>query len=269
MLRKAGYPVPALLLQEPDPGILGEPFEIIERLEGQALWPALVFANPERQRDLLCRFGFLLAQLHQLDWRSFAEHPELYENNPALLLEETLSHYRSLYTKYNLNGFLQVVDWLDARKHKIAVQPAVVHQDFHANNVFLCTDGRFAVIDWTQLAVSDYRIDLCWSWLIMGDFGNPVWGEQISNAYRSHSRRSVAHLEYFRVIVCMKLLASTVISLGFRPEELGLRPEAAQVSGKQLPIYQQLSQQLQTITGLTVLELEDALAKLAGGTNQS
>src|SRR5215510_5665785 len=41
LLQKAGYPVPGLLLQETEPAILGKPFEIIDQLEGQALWPIL------------------------------------------------------------------------------------------------------------------------------------------------------------------------------------------------------------------------------------
>jgi len=38
---QAGYPVPALLLQETDTQELGKPFEIIKMLEGQALWSIL------------------------------------------------------------------------------------------------------------------------------------------------------------------------------------------------------------------------------------
>jgi aminoglycoside phosphotransferase (APT) family kinase protein len=53
LLQRAGYPVPGLLLQETNLELLGKPFEIIEKLEGQALWPALASANPEQQQRLL------------------------------------------------------------------------------------------------------------------------------------------------------------------------------------------------------------------------
>ena len=269
LLQSVGYPIPGLLLQETNLEILGKPFEIIEKLEGQPLWPELVSATPDRQRQLLSRFGSLLAQLHQLNWRHFSEHRDMYEANPTLLIEEMLSHYRSLYTKYDLRGFLQIVEWLAIHKHEIPIQPAVVHQDFHANNVFLCSDDQLFVIDWTQFAVSDYRIDLCWSLLIMGDFGNMDWGKQIWDGYLSHAGHSVDHMDYFHVIVDMKLLASTVISLKFSPEELGLRPETAQISREQVPIYQQLSLRLQTITGVSIPELEEIFGEISGGTHQS
>jgi aminoglycoside phosphotransferase (APT) family kinase protein len=259
LLQKAGYPVPALLLQETEPRILGKPFEIIDKLEGQALWPVLASAEFHQEGQLLSRFGYLLARLHQLDWRLFTGNPDVYEKNPMLLLDEIISQYHALYTKYDLKGFIHIVDWLDTHKHEISVRPAVVHQDFHANNVFLCSDDQLFVIDWTQFVVSDYRIDLAWTLLIMGDLGNVNWGKQIFDAYTSNSNVPIEHLDYFKVIVYMKLLASTVISFTFGPKELGLRPEASALTKEQLSIYKQLTQRIRNITGLTVPELDDIL----------
>jgi aminoglycoside phosphotransferase (APT) family kinase protein len=254
-----GYPVPALLLQETDPEILGKPFEIIQKLEGQALWPVLATAHVDQQRQLLSRFGKLLAQLHKLDWRLFTFDSDVYEKYPGRLLDEIISQYRSLYTRYNLKDFLQVLDWLDSHKQEISVRPAIVHQDFHANNVFLCSNDQLFVIDWTQFAVSDYRIDLAWTLLIMGDLGNPDWGKQIFNAYSSQYKDPIEDLDYFHVIVIMKLLASTVISFTFGPEELGLRPEAINLTKEQISIYERLSQRIQNITGLRVSEVDRLL----------
>jgi aminoglycoside phosphotransferase (APT) family kinase protein len=203
-----------------------------------------------------------LAQLHQLDWRLFSEHPDAYEKDPILLLEEVISQYRLLYTKYKLNGFIRMVDWLDVHKYEIPVRPAVVHQDFHANNVLLCSNDELCVIDWTQCAVSDYRIDLAWTLLIMGRLGNPDWGKQILNAYALDSNRPIEHLDYFHVLVAMKLLASTVISFHFSPAELGLRLETMELTKEQLSIYKRLSQRVQNITGLTLPELEDMLERI-------
>jgi hypothetical protein len=96
----------------------------------------------------------------------------------------------------------------------------------------------------------------------MGDFGNAGWGKQISNAYASHFNHPIEHLDYFHAIVNMKLLASTVISFTFSPEELGLRPETAQVPKEQGSIYKQLAKRMRTITGVTVPELEAMLERI-------
>lgn len=262
LLEQAGYPVPRLLLQETNPKILGKPFEIMDKLEGRALWSILASTESHRESQLLSRFGYLLAQLHKLDWRLFTANPDAYEKNPMLLLDKIISQYHSLYAKYNLKGFIQIIDWLDTHKYEISVRPAVVHQDFHANNVFLCSNDQLFVIDWTQFAISDYRIDLCWTLMIMGDLGNADWGKQILKAYASDSNGPIEHLDYFHVIVTMKLLASTVISFTFSPEELGLRPEALELTKEQLSIYKQLSHRIRNITGLTVPELEDVLERI-------
>ena len=259
LLQRAGYPVPALLVQETDPGILGKPFEIIDRLQGQALWPLLASTESQREGQLLSRFGALLARLHQLDWRSFTANPGEFEKNPALLLDQLLAQYRSLYAKYNCKGFIRVIDWLNAHKSRIRVRPAVVHQDFHANNVLLCPNDQLFVIDWTQFAVSDYRLDISWMLLIMGDLGNAEWGKRILDAYVSAADGPIEHLDYFNVIVYVKLLASTVISFAFSPEELGLRPDVIELTQKKLSTYKQLARRVQNITGLNVPELENIL----------
>jgi aminoglycoside phosphotransferase (APT) family kinase protein len=260
-LQKSSYPVPGLLLYETDSSILGKPFEIVDRLEGQTLWSILAASEADQVRQLLSTFGKLLAQLHKLDWRAFTPNAEKIESAPLLLLDEIIAGYRSLYAQYSLSGFLQVTDWLDVHKHDISVRPAIVHQDFHANNVFVGLDNQMYVIDWTQFGISDYRIDLCWTLLIMGDFGNPEWGGEILKAYAADSNQPIEHLEYFHVIVYMKLLASTVIAYTYGPEKVGLRSEAATLPDEQLKIYKQIAQRLQLITGVAIAELARVLEK--------
>ena len=261
-LQKADYPVPGMFLQEPNVSMLGKPFEIIEKLDGQALWPILTTATPEQRKRLLSRFGVLLSQLHKLDWHSFAPAVAVLENEPLSLLETVISQYRALFTKYQLNSFLEVTDWLDIHKHDINVQPALVHQDFHANNVLLCSNDQLYVIDWTQFAISDFRVDLCWTLLIMGELGNPEWGRQILHAYTTDRNSSLDQLEYFQVMVYMKLLASTVIAFTFGPQEVGLRAEAVRLTREQLTVYKQLAQRLRNMTGLTVPELLNVLERI-------
>lgn len=190
------------------------------------------------------------------------QNPDECEHNPTLLLDETISNYQALYAGYGLDGFIQVAAWLDAHKQGIAIQPAVVHQDFHANNIFLYPNHRLFVIDWTQCGVSDVRIDLCWTLLIMGDLGNPAWKGPIYNAYASGFNDPAEHLGYFNAVVIMKLLASTVISRLFDPKELGLRPEKLSLTRRQCSIYRRIYQKLRNTTGLAIPELEDVLEKI-------
>jgi hypothetical protein len=73
---------------------------------------------------------------------------------------------------------------------------------------------------------------------------------------------SLDQLEYFNVIVYMKLLASTVIAVTFSPEEVGLRPDAITLTREQLAVYKQIAQRLRDITGLSIVELPNVLARM-------
>jgi aminoglycoside phosphotransferase (APT) family kinase protein len=229
---------------------------VMEKLEGRVLWPVLDGASSYEANDLLEQFGRLLAQLHRLDWRPFTEQAALYEANPAGILDELLASLRQLYTQFDVRGFLAIVDWLESHKTMAEVQPSVVHLDFHPTNVFLGDDGRLSVIDWSQISVSDYRADLTWTLMIMGEFGRPQWAEQILQAYQATAVQPVMNLDYFNVLSYTKLLGSTVISLRESPEKLGLRAETAESVAAQLPVLKALAKELHNITGLTIPEVE-------------
>jgi aminoglycoside phosphotransferase (APT) family kinase protein len=259
LLRQAGYPVPAMLLYEPDASFLGSPFTILEKLEGRSMWPVLAGAEPEYARQLLDGFSSLLARLHRLDWRPFTDQAAHFEHNPGAVLDDHLADMRALFQKFAMGGFLPIVDWLENQRSAIRFQPAVVHLDFHANNVFVCQDGHLAVIDWTQITVSDFRTDLSWSLMIMGDFGQPAWGERILHSYELASENKVEDLDYFNIINYTKLLSSSMISLRNSPGELGMRSETAQTIEQQRPMLLMLSQRIRRITGLSIPEVERVL----------
>jgi hypothetical protein len=102
----------------------------------------------------------------------------------------------------------------------------------------------------------------------MGDLGDPAWKKPILDAYVSHAGYAVEQIDYFHVIVSMKLLASTVISFLFGPEEVGLRPDTVNVTKEQALVYEQLAQRMRAITGIDILELKDVLEKISEGTSR-
>ena len=262
LLQKAGFPVAAMVCFETDPGILGNPFTVMEKLTGKGLWALLDQVPPVQADHLLDRFGSLMAQLHRLDWRPFTPQPDRYEANPTLLLEEDLAGSRQWFQRFGVPGFEQVTDWLEAHKSEITVQLAVVHLDFNASNVFLCDDDRLVVIDWTQVTVHDYRADLSWTLMIMGDFGQPHWKERILQAYRQEAGHPIESLGYFNVIADTKILASTIISSQTSPAALGLNPGKGEAPEQQATTIRRLYQRIKQTTGVTIPEVEAALSDL-------
>lgn len=261
-LHQAGYAVPELLLHEADTTILGKPFMIMEKLYGQGLWGALSMSPPDREAHLLDQFSRLQAQLHRLDWQPFTEHAVRYTANPPAVLDDLFTDWRESYARFGVTGFFAVLGWLEDHLSTITVQPAVVHLDFHANNVFLHDDDRMSVIDWSQITVSDYRYDLAWTLMIMGDHGQPHWHDHILSAYTDAAGHPVEQLDYFKVINYTKLLGSAVISLQAGVETQGLRPESIETMKQQGASLQSAYQRLQAITGVTVPEVEEVLSKI-------
>lgn len=259
LLQQAGFPVAAVLGYETDPAILGQPFTIMEKLKGKAIWP-LLYQFPQAQADILLdRFSTLLVRLHQLDWRPFTPQPDRYEANPNLLLDEDLADSRQWFQRFGIPGFTAVTDWLEAHKSEITMQRAVIHLDFHANNVFLCDDDRLAVIDWTQIGVGDYRVDLCWTLLIMGDYGQPHWKERILRIYCQEAAHPIEGLDYFMVIADTRNLASTIISSQTNLAALGLNPVKSGSLEQQVSSIRKMYWRIQQTTGVTIPEVEAVL----------
>ena len=149
------------------------------------------------------------------------------------------------------------MDWLERHKSEIRVQPVVVHLDFHANNVSLCDDDQMKVIDWTQISVSDYRLDLTWTLMIMGDYGQTQWGERILQTYCQVVNKPLESLGYFNVLTYTKLLANTVISSRNSPTELGMRPEKAESIKRKDPILRKLDERVHKIADINVPEWDE------------
>src|SRR5688572_12723728 len=136
-LYKAAYPVPAIILHEPDTSILGKAFVIMEKLHGQSLWPVLNTVEQAEADAYIQQFAALLARLHHLAWQGLG--------NPSAILDDLIADLRAQFTTFKLKGFFPLADWLD--KNRVEIIPAIVHLDFHANNVFLHPDKRMSVID--------------------------------------------------------------------------------------------------------------------------
>lgn len=255
-LRQAGFPVPALLFSETGAAALGKPFLIVEKLEGQALWPLLANASPEETRVLLDRFCALMVQLHRLDWRPFCADPAACAADPRRILAYWFAAQRGMIQKFELPGFLAVIDWLESNIPPGGVKPAVVHRDFHANNVFLQSSGEMAVIDWTQVGVFDYRIDLSWALLIMGDFGQQEWAKCILRNYEAQTGSAVEYLAYFDAISYLKQLFDTIVTLRSGMQAAGLNPVKASTIEQEAPLLKLYSQRLFDITGIRIGEVE-------------
>lgn len=263
-LRQAGYPVPVVHHLQALPEPLSMPFILMERIDGETMWPALQTSPPARQQALLRTFCHLMARLHALEWPPFAADPAaLAAAGPYALADAFLTEARAFVGRMALPGFGPVVDWLAAHRNRAACErPAVTHGDFHPANVLVRPDGTAVVIDWPGLGVRDARTDLGWTLMLTQCFAGSVMRAAVLAGYEAARGAPVEHLDYFEVQACARRLADLTVSLTLGPERMGMRPAARALMQAQLPAMAAAAEMLQARTGLRIPEAE---AVLQGG----
>lgn len=230
-LREAGYPVPRVLLLQCDRSPIGKPFLIMERIHGVSLGSTYWSAPPDRRPELdalLCR---LMVRLHGIDAGDILpDAPLAHSRDPYRFVDHELARLSELLGR--LEGqeppsLRDALDWLSSRRSQVPCErSAVVHGDFHPNNILLRADGAPFVIDWSNVRLGDYRTDLAWTRLITRAHDQPDRGETQIRLYEQSAGKEVPTIQYFDVGACSRLLLSTLISLQFGAARQGMRPGA-------------------------------------------
>jgi len=264
-LYDSGYPVPRVLALEGDSAPLGSPFILMERIDGEILWPLLMNSTGEQQRRYLTLFCELFVRLHRLDWRPFVADAARYgRDRPTYaFVDAWLDEARAAVAHFSLPGFERLVDWLQERRHLLpCLEPSVVHWDFHPFNILLRGDGSPAVIDWSGLQVTDARFDLAWTLVLTSAYAGAGWRDSILHEYERLAGAQVYQIELFEALACARRLFDVTVSLSEGAERLGMRPEAVVLMQQQREPLQRVYDLLQARTGLRIAAVEAVLASL-------
>ena len=260
-LHRAGYPVPEVLVLENENSPFDRPFVIMEKIEGEMLWP-LLFGTGKREPELMTQFCKLLVDLHALEWRSFVDDVSRYDTgDPYTFIDRTLASGRSASDHYPQLGFASVTEWLEARRDQVpCYRPSFVHLDYHPGNILLRDDGTAIVIDWTQVDISDPRFDLAWTLLLVSVHEGAGSRDVILKEYERLAGTRIEQIEYFDVFACIKRLYSVLVSLSQGPETMGMRPEAVAQMQQQMGATRKVYDLLLERTGINIPEVEKLLA---------
>jgi len=128
------------------------------------------------------------------------------------------------------------------------------HWDFHAGNVLCDPQGDMYVVDWCGADVTDYRFDLAWSTLFLGNFA-PKFVE----LYVELAGRPVEHFGFFLAFAYLRRILSVVISLQHGPESLGMRAEAAEQMHRQQHSLRAIYEQWVNCSGVRLSRIEAVL----------
>ncbi|HEX9018371.1 MAG TPA: phosphotransferase, partial [Anaerolineaceae bacterium] len=261
LLKKVGYPVPRVDRLEVEHSPFGQPFLIMEAIQGRSMWGIMFHAMPWRQPRYLAQFCGLLARLHAIDWRPYVPNPDEFEpGGDYAIVDKQIDRWRPFFDAMPMPGFISNLEWLTAHQHDVISRKAsLIHWDFHPNNILLKANGEAIVIDWTGLDVSDYRFDLAWTLLLIASTEGHRWRARLLRAYERQAGHPVEDMEFFIAAGCFRRLYSVIASVAYGPDKLGMRPGAeAQMRQHARPLRYVYSQ-LQAITGQPIPEVEDFL----------
>ncbi|MGH3149809.1 MAG: phosphotransferase family protein, partial [Streptosporangiaceae bacterium] len=161
VMRARGYPVPAILWEEPDPGVLGHPFFVMDFVEGRAR------TDGEGLDDVLR----VLARLYGLGQAAVDEVAALDGippgAEPEQVIEAQLRHWHDVYSSavtYPIPLLERGFAWLRAHLRPTG-PPVVVHGDPGPGNALQDATGVAAVIDWELAHAGDAAED--WAYLAL------------------------------------------------------------------------------------------------------
>jgi aminoglycoside phosphotransferase (APT) family kinase protein len=178
ILRARGYPVPAIVWEEPDPDAIGDPFFVMEFVDGRAR------TDDEGLDDMLRA----LRRLHELG-REPADEVAALDGLPAgrgpeQAIDAQLRHWHDVYRSavaYPIPLLERGFAWLRANLRPTGPS-VIVHGDPGPGNALQDATGVAAVIDWELTHAGDAAEDWAYLALIRGRrLGSPEsWKKRLA-----------------------------------------------------------------------------------------
>lgn len=235
-------PVPRVFWLETDLAVLGRPFFIMEKVEGEVPLPWGVggqraFSSPEEQRAMGEEFVQVLAHLHTVDWQALGLSSLGVPKTPTEYAESTLARFEGLLREHSLLPqplLTEAARWLRTRIPP-APRTSVVHGDYRLGN-FIWRNGRIAAfLDWEGADLGDPLNDIGWLSLKRFQGRSGLWVGLISREdflrrYQELTSINVEpqSLHFWEAMNAFKLAIAFVIGVwrGAKGKKADIRPVA-------------------------------------------
>ncbi|HYL59282.1 MAG TPA: phosphotransferase family protein [Candidatus Acidoferrales bacterium] len=189
-------PVPEVLWLSEDPAVLGAPFFIMERVEGETLARRLLRDEKfAKAREVMpAQLAEILAKIHRIDAikHRFDFLPEPGANSALTEVKRYEENFRHLALEPH-PAFELAFRWLLGRIPKTP-RKTLVHGDYRIGNVIFGPEGVRSILDWELAHLGDPMEDVGWMCVRAWRFGNdskPVGGlgsrEDFFRAYEKAS----------------------------------------------------------------------------------
>lgn len=256
-LSRVGYPVPRIHATETDSSILGNPFIIMDRIDGSTLNDKLGLSDAENEKWVMV-FSRLFVNLHKLDWKYFVTDLQSYHpEDPYYIVKSRIAEVREVLKQHRKNELLPIVDWLHSRVDSVPCEkPSIIHGDFHPMNIMIDGQQNPFVIDWGAAKVSDFRNDLAWTLLLTRAYSSKKNRDSFLNGYQTTVGHEIEEIEYFEVFSILRRLFDVSVSLDEGASELGMREDAVEMMKAQMGHIRVVYDLLGELTDITIPEVE-------------
>ncbi|HEY2775602.1 MAG TPA: phosphotransferase family protein [Candidatus Binatia bacterium] len=213
-------PVPRVRWWEPDAQVIGEPFYVMDRIDGEApsdnppytVMGFLAEAAPAQQRALYEKEISILARLHAIDWKKAGlDFLDRRRFGPAGFTQQ-LAYYRD-FLAWASEGRPQptveaAFDFLEANVPPGRDVVVLNWGDARPSNIMVRDFEPVAVLDWEMATLGPPECDVAW-FLYLNRFlsegvgapalpGFPL-DEETASLYRSFGGRELHDLHYYQV----------------------------------------------------------------------
>ncbi|SFD25545.1 phosphotransferase family protein [Clostridium uliginosum] len=207
-LYKANYPVPKPINCDFSNE---KPYIVMEEIEGENLWTCYENLSKEDKEQLLDKFIKVFFELHELDISIV--NKELVKDSTTSFIKKEINEIKELVKENNLDGFTQIIDWLDTEKMNIVSHKlSIIHRDYHPWNVIVDNNEKLYVID-LLWGIGDYRFDLAWTCTLMERSGFEEFSQKVFKKYTELKTENIDNFEYFKVFSTSRWLINVIISL--------------------------------------------------------
>ena len=217
-------PVPAVYWHEPDPAVLGAPFYIMSRVDGDVPtdmppyhtggWVTEV--SPAERERIWWSGVSVLTQVHALDVAALSlEFVDQVSYGPTGL-RQRLAYYEH-YLDWAYFGSVPVaqaaIAWLHENRPAEDRDPVLLWGDSRIGNIIFRGGRAAAVLDWEMATLGQPEEDLAWFLLLDRHHSEGCGVDRLPgfpgaahtvDRYQQLTGRTLAHMDYYEVLSAMK-----------------------------------------------------------------
>src|SRR5215469_15223426 len=224
ILASTDIPVPTVHWHETDPSVLGAPFYVMSRIEGDVPtdmppyhtggW--LTETSPAERASIWWSGLRVLTQVHALDVAGLGLHFVDQLSYGPTGLRQRLAYYEH-YLEWAYEGTVPVaqmaLQWLHEHRPEESREPVLLWGDSRIGNIIFSAGRVAAVLDWEMATLGQPEEDVAWFLLLdlhhsegvgvprLAGFPDAV---QTMARYEQIAGRKLAHMDYYEVLSAMK-----------------------------------------------------------------